>query len=80
MNSIKHEHACKVLSIIFAFSASPFTAALSGSGMAGGMGGMGSGVFQHVNFINMGRDVTKPVFGVSDKARRKPVSSATETS
>ena len=28
----------------------------------------------------MGLDVTKPVFGVSDKARLKPVSSATETS
>ena len=29
---------------------------------------------------NMGLDVTKPVFGVSDKSRLKPVSSATETS
>ena len=29
---------------------------------------------------NMGRDARKPVFGVSDKARLKPVSSATETS
>ena len=28
----------------------------------------------------MGLDATKPVFGVSDKARYKPVSSATETS
>ena len=28
----------------------------------------------------MGLDTTKPVFGVSDKARIKPVSSATETS
>ena len=28
----------------------------------------------------MGRDTTKPVFGVSDKARFKAVSSATETS
>ena len=28
----------------------------------------------------MGCDVTKPVFGVSDKARLKPISSATETS
>ena len=28
----------------------------------------------------MGRVVTKPVFGVPDKARLKPVSSATETS
>ena len=28
----------------------------------------------------MGRDVRKPVFGVSEKARLKPVSSATETS
>ena len=27
----------------------------------------------------MGRDARKPVFGVSDKARFKPVSSATET-
>ena len=30
--------------------------------------------------IDMGLNRTKPVFGVSDKARRKPVSSATETS
>ena len=29
---------------------------------------------------HMGPDVTKPVFGVSDKARFKPVSSAKETS
>ena len=29
---------------------------------------------------NMGFDVTKPIFGVSDKARLKPVSSATDTS
>ena len=64
---------------MFAFSASPFTAALSGSGMTGGMGGMGSGEFHHVHFI-MSRDVTKPVFGVSDKAMRKPFSSATDTS
>ena len=28
----------------------------------------------------MGLDATKPVFGVSDEARLKPVSSATETS
>ena len=28
----------------------------------------------------LGLDATKPVFGVSDKARLKPVSSATETS
>ena len=28
----------------------------------------------------MGFDATKPVFGVSDKGRLKPVSSATETS
>ena len=29
---------------------------------------------------NVGLDATKPVFGVSDKARHKPVSSAMETS
>ena len=29
---------------------------------------------------HMGLDATKPVFGVSDKARLKPVSLATETS
>ena len=29
---------------------------------------------------NMGRDARKPVFGVSDKVRFKPVCSATETS
>ena len=36
----------------------------------------------HMNDIysNMGLDVTKPVFGVSDKTRLKPVFSATETS
>ena len=28
----------------------------------------------------LGHDVTKPIFGVSDKASFKPVSSATETS
>ena len=31
-------------------------------------------------YSNMGLDTTKPVFGVSDKARLKPVASATETS
>ena len=31
-------------------------------------------------FHYLGRCVTKPVFGVSDKARFKPVSSATEVS
>ena len=31
-------------------------------------------------YYNMGLDATKPVFGVSDKASYKPVSSATETS
>ena len=30
--------------------------------------------------LHMGHDVRKPVFGVSDKVRLKPVSSATETS
>ena len=32
------------------------------------------------SILHMGRDATKPVFGVSDIARLKPVSSATETS
>ena len=37
-------------------------------------------VFSQVGFINkMGLVATKPVFGVSDKASFKPVSSATET-
>ena len=30
-------------------------------------------------FLYMGRDATKPAFGVSDKVRSKPVSSAIET-
>ena len=33
----------------------------------------------HLRHLNMGLVVTKPVFGVSEKARLKPVSSATET-
>ena len=32
-----------------------------------------------LQFLNMGRNVTKPVFGVFDKVRLKPVLSATET-
>ena len=35
---------------------------------------------QKIFSIHMGLEVTKPVFGVSDKARLKPVSPATETS
>ena len=39
------------------------------------------GTLEHTTFrTDMGLDVTKPVPGVSDKARLKPVSSATETS
>ena len=33
-----------------------------------------------VAIYDMGRHARKPVFGVSDKARLKPLSSATETS
>ena len=38
--------------------------------------------YKHYNIsqAKMGLDATKPVFGVSDKASFKPVSSATETS
>ena len=32
------------------------------------------------SFLNLGRDARKPVFGVSDKAKLKPFSLATETS
>ena len=35
--------------------------------------------FSKQDIDHMGRDLTKPVFGVSDKAGLKPVSSATET-
>ena len=37
-------------------------------------------LFRALARLNMGLVATKPVFGVSDKARLKPVSSATETS
>ena len=36
--------------------------------------------FSLPGLYNIGLDLTKPVFGVSDKGRLKPVSSATETS
>ena len=38
------------------------------------------GVIEDILVHHMGHDSTKPVFEVSDKARLKPVSSATETS
>ena len=37
-------------------------------------------ITDHLRHLDMGLVVTKPVFGVSEKARLKPVSSATETS
>ena len=45
------------------------------SGVGGGGGG-GAGPDKFISHQHMGLDATKPVFGVSEKARLKPVSSA----
>ena len=43
--------------------------------ISSGVGG-GAGPDKFISHQHMGLDVTKPVFGVSEKARLKPVSSA----
>ena len=44
------------------------------------MNGRKREAFSETTLYDMGLDATNPVFEVSDKARLKPVSSATETS